>query len=92
MIEYNISFKNLIEGFEAHKEMIINIEKDFIASDPFNSDKNTLFAQVGALRVLFEIISDRYFEDRNDFPNAEIIQKWKSKMNTHNNSPETNRV
>lgn len=74
MNEYSISFEDLIKGFEVYKNEILEIEKEVTKREKIDvPDGKLLFVQSGAARTLFEIINQKYFNDRLDFPNRDLI-------------------
>lgn len=77
MIEYEITFEDIIKGYEIHKENIQKIENETIERHNWGLEDGTLFIQVGALRTLFELINDKYFEDRSDLLDKDILEKFR---------------
>lgn len=78
MIIFNISFKDLIKAFSKYKDNLIVIEKE--ENDFMELKVNSRFkwSQTGAIRALFLLISDNYFESKST-PVDKIIEKWRMK-------------
>jgi len=77
MFKYSIPFEKLIKGYEKNKENILHIEKEIIENNMIERGDGVLFTQSGASRTLFELIDDKYFEDRSDHPDSDILEKWR---------------
>lgn len=80
MIKYSISFEEIIDGYEIYKDTLVSIEEEIIEREHLEFEVGSLFAQSGALRTLFELISDSYFKEMYDSdPDIDLIEKWKKK-------------
>lgn len=83
MIENNISLKTLSEGFEKTKKILRDVEKEG-ASLFFKEtyDDNILYLiQVGAARMILDLVDEQYFNSRIQFKDEEDIEltnKYKS--------------
>lgn len=68
---------NLIDGYYKYKDRLPLIEKEIMQEIEFEED-TLLWSQSGAARTLLELINDDYFNDRQENPNMDIINKYKS--------------
>ncbi|MCH7332073.1 GTP pyrophosphokinase [Acinetobacter modestus] len=78
MIDYNISFKNLILSYFQYKDILKEIENETI-KEIHNHDEEILWHQVGAVRKLMELISDDFFNARKAYPSAHIVKNYRGK-------------
>lgn len=77
MIDYRASFTQFIDGYYKYKDRLPLIEKETMQEIEFEED-TLLWSQSGAARTLLELINDDYFNDRQENPNMDIINKYKS--------------
>ncbi|GGB86778.1 hypothetical protein GCM10007424_28560 [Flavobacterium suaedae] len=81
MLEQNLTFKELVEGFEKYKNVLKEIEKEI--SEEFNKKRRTNrvinWFQTGIARCVLDIVNKEYFKNRNDIPEYNIIiEKYRS--------------
>ncbi|MFC1787087.1 GTP pyrophosphokinase family protein [Halobacteriota archaeon] len=73
ILPYGITIKELVESTERVKEILPALEKEFRAT----------WAQVGVVRAILDITSDKYWKDRKiNIPkfNIDLVEKWRNKL------------
>jgi len=82
MLHYNISFPNLIHGYDSFKDVLRNIEEEekshilALNNNYLSESEIYLWTETGAARTLIELIDADYRNSRIDDFSKDIIQKY----------------
>ena len=84
IIKYNVSFAELVSGFEKVKDVLPAIETEVFEYEKGECEEDNKWAQVGAVRQILELTNDRYWIDREkempeDF--IKISREWRKRIN-----------
>jgi len=83
IIEFNVSFAELVSGFEKVKEVLPLIEAEEFEDEEVETSKNKKWAQVGVVRTILELTNDRYWNKREKIVPESLIKiskKWRKKL------------
>lgn len=76
MEQKRISLKDLISGYKKVKSILRDVEKEIA----WGEEKDFYLAQVGAARIVLDLTNDSYFSERKDFPDFDIIAKYRKEI------------
>jgi len=85
LIKYDISFKDIINAFEACEPYLEKIEREYYQGPTIKKYWVDWWAQVWLIRHLLDISNRKYFDDRSfgwNLPETEKIKKWRKKLFT----------
>lgn len=74
IIMYEVSMKELVEAYEALRDILPAIEEK-----TFTREKGVKWAQVGIVRTMLEFTNDRYWDSRN-FPQEKWYVEWRAEF------------
>ena len=87
LLDYNVTIKDLVEGYEKTKDILPKIEAEAIKN--LRIDVDHLWNQIGILHTILDLTNDNYWQFRGTEVHMpedviERIEKWRAKLSRTN--------